>query len=90
MKKNVLENYPIIDGHRKHYVLHPIKKKNGKWVAVEVLLPNGYIDPTNNPAKTEFNKEADCQKTCDIHNSFHGWSKDAANTIIAKSMGILN
>jgi hypothetical protein len=78
--------YPLIDGHRKHYVQYPVQKLNGKWVGADVLLPSGYISVEDNPIKGEFDTSEQCQKACDLHNSFNGWTQDEANSIISESM----
>jgi hypothetical protein len=97
-----IPNYPIIDGHRKHYVRTPVKLDEtilkryqelgvdyitradlGNFIAVNVL-ENGY-KPV--PTPVVFPTEARCQKSCDIHNDFHGWSKADVYQIIYASMG---
>lgn len=82
------KEYPIIDEHRKHYILHPIQLENKKWVAVEVLLSGGYINPIGNPTKISFNTEKECQDACDLHNKYHGWSKKQVHEIINTSMKV--
>lgn len=84
-KKNLFENYPIVDGHRSHYLHYPVQKINRKWVAADVL-PDGFISVENNPVKTEFDTKEECQKGCDIHNNFHGWDKETANNMVSQSM----
>lgn len=96
---NTRKYYPLRDGHRRHFVRHPIliteeiaqKKpcaiplKPGKWMAVDVLLPNGYnylIGPGM------FETEEACQKACDCHNRYHGWTEEVVKEIISKSMGL--
>jgi len=85
--KNTKREYPIKDEHRRHYVLYPIVKGE-KWRAGDVMLnPGGYRNPFDNPAKVEFDTEEECQKACDIHNSFHGWDENDVEEIICESMG---
>lgn len=81
----LFSSYPIVDGHRKHYLHHPVQKRNGKWVAADVLS-DGYRPVENNPLKIEFDTEGECQKGCDIHNNYHGWDKDTANQMVSASM----
>lgn len=83
MKKNVsskrqsdiIGEYPIVDGHRRHYVKTPAQLRNGKWVAVRVCIEGGYLkadtDIDSNPTIVQFDKESECQKGCDIHNNYH-------------------
>jgi hypothetical protein len=84
------KQYPIRDGHRRHYVQYPISYK-GKWVAVNVLLgkKGGYMKPELTGAH-QFKTEAECQKGCDIHNDWHFGIKTVGGQtyvadIIAKS-----
>jgi len=88
-KKIPIPNYPKPDhvpGHHPHYVYVPVLK-NGKWRAGEVV-EGGYLDPFNNPTKIDFDTEAECQKACDHHNHWHGWSDTEIETIISLSMGL--
>ena len=78
-----MKNYPKFDGKSYRYVKHPVME-NGKWVGADVL-PDGYFI---SPLALPFNKEADCQKACDSHNSYEGWNKKEANRIIGESMGL--
>lgn len=82
-----IPNYPKQDhqpGHHPHYVMHPVYK-HGKWRAAEVDHA-GYFDPFENPAKIDLDTQEECQKWCDVHNNFHGWSKKEADDIISQSM----
>lgn len=92
------KDYPIVDGHRLQYVREPIevtekiikqaegqvlhKLKLGKFIAVDVHLSGYKFLPACHP----FDKEEDCQKACDSHNSWIGFTKDEADQIIYKSM----
>ncbi len=97
---NTPKPYPIIDGHRKHYVRYPVlvtpemaEQKPcalplipGKWIAVDVLH-KGYshlISPVH------FDTFDQCQTSCEIHNRYHGWTIDEANAIITESMELCN
>lgn len=98
MKKT--KQYPIIDGHRKHYVRYPvlvtvemasknpcaIPLKPGKYIAVDVLH-KGY---SHLIAPVHFDTFDQCQTSCEIHNRYHGWSVDEANAIITESMELCN
>jgi len=68
------------------YVQHPVMKKNAKWVGADVLKDGGYISVENNPIKTEFDTQEECQKACNVHNSYHGWTKEDVTAIISESM----
>lgn len=85
MKKqsNKTRQYPIIDGHRRHFIHYPIQNEDGTWEAVDVL-PSGYR--RRGPVAAKLKTEAECQKGCDIYNSFHGWSKDFVNEFVGDSM----
>ena len=80
-------NYPVIDGHRKHYVRYPVTNESGKWVAVDVLLPTGY---RHLPLAVEFDSHEDCLKGCQSHNSYIGFSEEEADEIIGVSMAAAN
>ncbi len=77
--------YPIKDGPRRHYLLYPVKKKNGKWVGADVLS-NGYRDPNYNPVKAEFKSFDRCLLACEVHNKYHGWDYKAMNRMVGYSM----
>jgi len=74
--------YPIIDEHRKHYIRYPILNKNGKWNAVDVVEEGGYIPLI---APVGFDTEAECQKSCDIHNKYHKFTKKQIFKILNNS-----
>ncbi len=76
--------YPVRDGHRTHYVQYPVRKKNGKWVAADVLLPTGYLKVENNHVKVEHETEVECQKGCDGHNRWLAKSEGWHSSIPAK------
>ena len=87
MSKHVEEKpYPIVDGHRKHYVHYPVKISNGKWVAVDVYLPSGHSIADLNLARTEFKSFDDCMIFCRVHNLLHGWSDAEVSNIVSQSM----
>lgn len=95
------KNYPIVEGSHKYFVRHPVliniamhmKQQRfnyplvplepGKWMTVDVFQDGGYNILA---APVLFDTEAECQKACDVHNKFHGWTKDEANEIISESM----
>lgn len=79
-----VDNYPKLINGKYHYVLYPIMLDE-KWRAAEVVK-GGYISPFANPAKVEFDNEEHCQRSCDIHNEFCGWTPDEVENIISKSM----
>lgn len=87
--KTILEpgNYPIVDGDRKYYAVTPVKRKKG-WAAVEIIIENkgGFINPDENPGKRFLKTKEECQKGCDIHNSWLGISKKCVEALIDKSM----
>lgn len=95
--KTKIPNYPLIDEHRKHYVRYPIQVMRGvkdligtnlpvgKFVAVDVLQ-KGYQHLL---CPVIFDTEEECQKACDIHNKYHGWSKDDVNEIVGISMDLV-
>ena len=73
-ERTFLANYPIKDGHREHYVKHPLDLSPDEWVAVRVSAKGGYIAwdaDRNNPTLYIFKTEEECQKACDIHNNYH-------------------
>ena len=80
------KSYPLIDEEKIIYVQHPVLKKNSKWVGADVLKDGGYISVDNNPVKTEFDTNDECQKACNVHNSYHGWTKEEVTAIISESM----
>jgi hypothetical protein len=78
--------YPVIDEGKTVYVQYPVLKKNSKWVGADVLKDGGYISIEDNPLKTEFNTFEECQKACNTHNAYHGWTKEEVTAIISESM----
>jgi hypothetical protein len=80
------KTYPLIDEGKTVYVQHPVMKKNAKWVGADVLKDGGYISVEDNPLKTEFNTHDKCQKACNVHNTYHGWTKEEVTAIISESM----
>ena len=72
------------EGHKgqKYYVRYPVQRKNGKWIAAEVL-ENGFLDL---PIYTQFETESEAKKACDMHNNYHGWSKVEVYKITYQSM----
>ena len=92
-----MKNYPIIDEHRKHYVHFPMQitehmvskvlteVKVGNWMAVNVVK-GGYEYLV---APADFKTKQACQKGCDVHNKFHGWTPKKVKEIISWSMGLL-
>jgi hypothetical protein len=87
-KSNTIEKfgYPVIDEGKTVYVQYPVLKKNSKWVGADVLKDGGYISVEDNPLKTEFNTFEECQKACNVHNTYHGWTKEEVTAIISESM----
>lgn len=79
---SAINNYPIIDGHRQHYVHYPIQDENGQWMPVRVER-KGYSEIMFAGRHTDFKA---CQKACDIHNEYHGWSLSDVHEIISFSM----
>lgn len=100
-KKKKSKQYPIRDGHRRHYMRYPvlvteqIRKKMvgkvlvlpdvGQYVAVNVHSKGYSFVPTGSPCDIE----AFCQKGCDIHNKYHGWTKKEVMEMVGKSMGLI-
>lgn len=99
-KKKADKPYPLIDGHRRHYMRYPVlvteKIRNdmkgkviqlpevGQYVSVNVLK-KGYAYVVNGtPAD-----EAFCKKCCDIHNKYHGWTKKEVLEMVGRSMGLI-
>ncbi|MCE7039168.1 hypothetical protein [Dyadobacter sp. CY312] len=99
MKK--IRNYPRLDGGQYRYVKYPIqitesillsakeqklpvgkKMKIGQWMAVDVLEEGYRI----NPFAITTDSEDYCQKGCDIHNKYHGWTLKQVIKIIDISM----
>lgn len=92
-----MKNYPKTIGGKPIYVLAPVqiqeldlgktagKLKVGKWMAVDVHLPEGY---TRLVAPMQYDTEAECQKACDMHNDYHKFTKRQVLAIISKSMGL--
>ena len=78
-----MKNYPKFDGKSYKYVKHPVMQ-DGKWFGADVVENGYYISPLAIP----FEKESDCQRACDSHNSFEGWNKGEAREIIRWSMGL--
>ncbi len=83
--QNPFLNYPKIDEHRKHYLHWPVQNKKGKWVAANIL-EDGYMKVDGDHTKVQFQTEEHCQRACDIHNSWCGWSKKQAMAMVAYSM----
>lgn len=87
--KTILEpgNYPIVDEHRRHYAVIPDKRKKG-WTGVEIIIEGkgGYFNPDNNPTKVFHKNEEACQRACDIHNSYHGFSKACVDALYKRSL----
>ena len=84
--KLMIPNYPVIDGHRLQYVLHPVCR-DGKWRAAEVV-EGGYIDPFGNPVKIDFKTQLGCQLACGVHNKCAGWTPEEVEEIISLSMNL--
>lgn len=63
----------------------PVKLTVGQWMAVDVHLPSGY---TRLIAPAQFKTAAECQKSCDIHNNYWGFTNKQVVSIISKSMGL--
>jgi hypothetical protein len=78
-----MKNYPKFDGKSYKYVKHPVLDAD-LWFAADVTEDSYFVSPLANA----FANEAECQKACDCHNSYEGWSKDEANRIIGESMGL--
>lgn len=89
------KEYPIIDGHRKHFITYPVQlevDKQYKWVGVRVVNEGkgGYIPPILQIDHL-FDDEEKCQSACDKHNDWHFGiktqeGKDYVNGIISESM----
>lgn len=80
---NEIQKYPKEGRNgQKYYVRYPVRRKNGKYIAAEVL-ENGYLDL---PIYTEFETEQSAKKACEVHNRYHGWSKAEVDKIICMSM----
>lgn len=104
MKKNYKKPYPVEDCGKYAWVQFPVEIteaviesakaqdlpmahafKIGWYVAVNVMLPDGYrIPPNSAPLQSYFQ----CQKGCDIHNHYYGFSKDDVEQIVSESMGL--
>ena len=76
------ENYPLEERGQFYYVKHPVKNKNGKWIGVNVI-EGGYQD---SPLYCEIDSEENCQKACDVHNRYHGFSEEYVKAIVNWSM----
>lgn len=74
----MIANYPIIDGHKKKYLLFPTEK-NGKWRA-SGIVGGGYINPFGDPTKLDYENFEDCNKACQIHNDYY-FSQDQQEKI---------
>lgn len=89
----LIENYPKIDGHRKHFVKHPVQTEDGKWYGAKVFIPEegGNMGSYSKwlPGDNLFDNEEECQQACDIHNKWCGWDDEEIEFIISKSMGLL-
>lgn len=85
IKKKLLKNYPVKDGHRLHHALYPIEI-NGEWLCAKVLLPTGHQHiEANDPSYTHFKTEEQAKKGCDAHNKFTFGSIERAQVIIDES-----
>ncbi len=80
IKIEIGKPYPLEEGKMVKYPL----LSDGMWHIVDVLLPDGYAI-----GQTEFEKKEDCQKACDVHNNFHGWTKEEVIDIVNQSMGLI-
>ena len=97
---NLIANYPKKTHKVSLYVKHPVqvsavriqewKKKYllcshylkpGQWVAADVLH-DGYAVP---PESSGFNTKEECEKACDAHNCYVGWSDSQVEAIIDQS-----
>lgn len=92
--------YPLIDGHRKHYMRYPIlvtdkvlkdikgkttmEPKVGQYISVNVLKKGYAYIISGIPSDTE----EFCKRCCDIHNNYHGWTKKEVLEMVSKSMGL--
>lgn len=92
---NIIGRYPKIKRGERIYVRYPVqiqkmdlgktagKLKVGKWMAVNVHLPEGY---TRLIAPAQYDTEAECQKACDMYNDYHKFTKRQVLAIISASM----
>lgn len=90
-----IKGYPKIKRGEGIYVRYPVqiqevdlnktvvKLEVGKWMAVNVHLPEGY---TRLIAPVQFDSEAECRKSCDTHNEYHKFTKKQVLSIISASM----
>lgn len=97
VKMKISISYPKVKRGERIYVRYPVqiqqmdlnktvvKLKVGKWMAVNVHLPEGY---TRLIAPVQFDTEAECQKSCDMHNEYHKFTKRQVLAIVSKSMGL--
>lgn len=67
---DIINNYPKQDGPTLRYMHKPVEK-NGKWRAGEIIEANQTLDPFKKPIKLEFDTEKECQRRCDVYNSFY-------------------
>lgn len=99
MKTEIIHGreYPVKDEHRTHYVKTPLEIDKhlaemeewnvelivGKWIGANVTLNGGFIFPL---APYQFDSEEECQKGCDVHNTWLGYTREEADEIIGMSM----
>ena len=62
--------------------MHPVQEEEDDNVIAAFIVGNGYIpvSPVN------YESEEECQKACDVHNNFHGWTKGEVEDIFFKSL----
>ena len=94
-----LFEYPIIDGHRKHYIRYPVLVtenlirqhslphllEEGKYMAVDVMLEGGFQMLT---APNMFDNYEKCLRSCNVHNRYHRFSDEQIIAVMNKSMGL--
>jgi len=80
-----LANYPRMDRGKPCWVKHPVKQADGLWYGADVK-EDGY---TVSELSNGFEKESECQKACDSHNSYHGYGLSADSIISASMSGKL-
>lgn len=54
----------------------------GQWIAADIVF-DGYSIPHT---ERGYDKEEECQKACDAHNMFCGWSQNQAIQIIDQAL----
>jgi len=84
--KALFDHYPKVDvgtrGAELRYVRYPKQMEDGKWHAVNVLLPTGYQKLAT---ARQFDDLRDCQTACNVENILVGFSPKQAKEIIAES-----